>query len=109
MIAPVPLGIGGRISEPEVGRQVDDFEIIRQGGDDLLRGPVWQTGEDRRHLRQIGPGHGRQRRQIEPAQMGMDLSHGLARPALGGQHLDLGLGMVHEQAHQLGSGIAAGA
>ena len=107
---PVRLAVGplvqGRIAQPEVGREVDDLGAARHLADHVLGGAVRQAAE-----------HHVQRAEIEVADLGQpgQAASGevrehrldrLAGIALRGHADDARLGMVVQQAQELGAGVA---
>jgi hypothetical protein len=105
----VPLGVAVEIGEAEVGRQVDDLEVLGQAGDHLLRRAVRQAAEHHVAVVPVGlvdRGHDRQAEAGEMREHDVDR---LAGVAVGGQQRDADARMTQQQAQELAPGVAAGA
>ena len=106
MIVAIPCLVGVRVAQPEIGGQVHDLQIPRQGRDDLLRGLVRQGAEAQVDLREIDLVDGAERREIHVPQEGEHLGHLQPGLAVGGQGRDFDVRMAGDQPDKLGSGIA---
>jgi hypothetical protein len=108
VLVTIPLGIGVHVEQPEIGRQVDDFDMGGQGGDHLLGGAVRQAAEHRVNRREVHLIDGDQIGQGQRGEVGEHRRHGLARLAVAGHDRDAEIGMQRQQAHQFGPGVTAG-
>lgn len=107
----VPFLVQRRVCQPEIGRQVDDLDVGRQGGQGGLRGGVGQAakgGVDGRpvHVGDLGQGGGGRAGRQGAGQVGEDVAKRLARVGLAGQGGDGQARVVGHQAHGLGAGVA---
>ena len=105
----VPAGVGVFVGEPEIGRKVDHLETGRERRDDVLRGPVGQAAKHHVDGVPVHPVEGHQIGQGGARQVGKDRSEGFPGLAVGGEDADLGPRMAHQQAHQFGARVSAGA
>ena len=105
----VPAGVGVFVGEPEIGRKVDHLETGRERRDDVLRGPVGQAAKHHVDGVPVHPVEGHQIGQGGARQVGKDRSEGFPGLAVGGEDADLGPRMAHQEPHQFGARVSAGA
>jgi hypothetical protein len=105
---PYHFEVFGRIAQPEIGRQIDDAQILRQPGDHRLAGGMGQGAEHQIDAGQIHLLDALQRRQIHMRQMREHLAHGHAGLAVARQAGDAHRRMRGDDPHQLGAGVSAG-
>ena len=107
---PVRLAVGplvqGRIAQPEVGREVDDLGAARHLADHVLRGAVRQAAEHHVQRAEIEVADLGQRGQAASGEVREHRLDRLAGIALRGHADDARLGVVVQQAQELGAGVA---
>ncbi len=108
VLVAIPFGVGRGVGKAEIGRQIDDLQMIGQPGDDLLRGAVRQPAEHQVEIAPVDLADRDQVRQSLAGQMRKDRGDRLAGLTVGGQGADLGLRVIAQEAQELGPGIAAG-
>jgi hypothetical protein len=108
MLVSVPFGVGRNVGETEIGREIDDLQVLRKSGDDLLCRAVRQPAEDDIDTGPVDLADRDEAGQAFVGEMRKYRADRLAGLAVGGQRTDLDLRMIAQQSQQLGPGVAAG-
>ena len=87
----VPFGIDRRIGEAEIGREIENAQMLRQAGDHLLRGAVRQAAEDEIDLAPIDFADLHELRQVADQQMRKHRADVFAGLTVRRQRHDLGV------------------
>ena len=105
MAAPISVGIDRRITQSEICRHIDNFQMFRQAGNHILRRRMGQTANHRINILPIHSLHLDQGRQVKASKLRIERTIGFAGLGIGGQRSNLDMRMTGQQAHSISTGI----